>query len=88
MGPDRPATRQWTLGLRCGAIHYVPRLKDDADAVLRLPRALFDRVLAQIVTFEDAMATGDIEVEGDAGVLLTFFGYLDEFDPVFPIVTP
>ena len=79
---------QWTLGLQHGAIHYVPRLKDDTDAVLRLPRSLFDQVLAQIVTFEDAMATGDIEVEGDAGALLTFFGYLDEFDPVFPIVTP
>ncbi|GAA4873222.1 alkyl/aryl-sulfatase [Saccharopolyspora cebuensis] len=58
------------------------------DAVLRLDRAAFDRVLSGGTTFPDAIAAGEVTVEGDAAALTTLLGLLEDPARAFPIALP
>lgn len=80
--------QQWVLGLDHGALHHHRGVAENADATLRLTRQVFVEVLAGVTDMMDALGSGDIVIDGDAGVLLELFGLLDEPDYHFNIVTP
>ncbi|NNE72443.1 MAG: hypothetical protein HKN26_02160 [Acidimicrobiales bacterium] len=80
--------QQWVLGLDHGALHYHRGVDAGADASLRLSREVFAELLAGITDMADALDSGAIAIEGDAGVLVDLFGLLEEPDFQFNIVTP
>ncbi len=79
---------QWVLGLDHGALHSHRGEVQDATVGLRLSRRLFVEILAGVADMGTAMESGDVKVEGDAGALIELFGFLDEPDYNYDIVTP
>jgi alkyl sulfatase BDS1-like metallo-beta-lactamase superfamily hydrolase len=79
---------QWVLGLDHGALHSHRGEVQDATAGLRLSRRLFVEILAGVADMGTAMESGDVKVEGDAGALIELFGFLDEPNYNYDIVTP
>ncbi|EKE43062.1 PSdsA [Oceaniovalibus guishaninsula JLT2003] len=61
--------------------------EDDAQATVTLDRATLDRINLQQTTFPDAIAAGDVTIEGDRDRLMAFLGLLDDFEFWFDIVT-
>ncbi|MGI9603775.1 MAG: alkyl/aryl-sulfatase [Acidimicrobiales bacterium] len=80
--------QQWVLGLDHGALHHHRGVAAQADVTLRLARRVFVEVLAGVADLGDALAAGDVAIEGDPAVLVDLFGLLDEPDYHFNIVTP
>ncbi|MGI9601906.1 MAG: alkyl/aryl-sulfatase [Acidimicrobiales bacterium] len=80
---------QHVLGLANSAIHHRPFTHDaEADASITMTKASFGAIMMGRLTFADAMAEGDISLDGDADSLLVLFGNLDGVEPGFNIVTP
>ncbi len=71
-----------------GALHCHRGTAPEADASLRLTHRAFAEVLAGVVDMADALGSGAITVDGDAGALVELFAFLDEPDYTFNIVTP
>jgi alkyl sulfatase BDS1-like metallo-beta-lactamase superfamily hydrolase len=85
--PDIDETHNVTV--RNGALsHRRTSGNDDADAHVTIPRALLDRILLGETTLEEALASGDITVDGDVATFQAFVGLLDRFEFWFNIVTP
>lgn len=81
----------WTLQLHNGVLTPMPGESSGdqrPDAVLRLARAVFDRIVSGRTTFSDAIAAGELTVEGDAEALTTLLGLLEEPARTFPIALP
>ncbi|MFE0423898.1 alkyl/aryl-sulfatase [Streptomyces sp. NPDC058953] len=81
----------WTLLVGNGVLTPIRGDAPGGEApqlTLRLDRALFDRILARRTTFTDAIASGAVAVQGDAGVLTTFYGLLEEPPLHFPVALP
>jgi alkyl sulfatase BDS1-like metallo-beta-lactamase superfamily hydrolase len=64
------------------------KLAADADAGFTLTRATFDAILLRRTTFPNAIAAGDIKIEGAPSKLGELIAMLDEVPPEFPIVEP
>ncbi|MEU8973292.1 alkyl sulfatase dimerization domain-containing protein [Streptomyces monashensis] len=82
---------KWTLLLSRGALTPMPGDAPQGEqptAVLRLARTTLDAVLAGATTFADEIAAGAVDLDGDAGALITFGSLLDAPDPDFAIITP
>jgi alkyl sulfatase BDS1-like metallo-beta-lactamase superfamily hydrolase len=79
----------WVLGVSHRTI-YSSRGRHDARAVagVTMSRSLLLDVVIQDTTFVDAIAGGQVSLEGDAGALITIFSNLDTFSMGFPIVEP
>ena len=81
--------QQWVLGLENQALHHVAGRHDEgASVTVRMTKKLLTDILGGSATFGDAAGAGDIELDGDAGALLTIFGNLDTFATNFAIVEP
>jgi len=84
------ANRWWVTELRNGTLHH--RRVDDpvgsAAASVTIDRTMFAPLLVGVTTLADAMASGAVEIDGDASVLGQLMGLLGPVDPAFPIVTP
>jgi alkyl sulfatase BDS1-like metallo-beta-lactamase superfamily hydrolase len=77
------------LGLANSAIHHRPdQVADDADASITMAKAVFGSVMMGQLSFADAVAEGQIAIDGDPDALLAIFGNLDTFEPGFNIITP
>src|SRR4029077_4902283 len=68
--------------------HLSGKLAARADAGITLTRETLDSILLKRKTFPDAIAAGEIQVEGDPGKLGAVMGRLDELPLGFPIVEP
>lgn len=68
--------------------HVMGRHADKADAHVTLARATLDEISLQRKTFPQAMAAGEVKVEGSVLALGRLTGMLDTFTPMFEIVTP
>ncbi|MFI1018648.1 alkyl/aryl-sulfatase [Streptomyces sp. NPDC020965] len=55
---------------------------------LRLDRTTFDRILAKRTTFADGIGSGAVVAEGNAVVLSTLYGLLEEPPLHFPVALP
>ncbi|RAM12746.1 alkyl/aryl-sulfatase, partial [Listeria ivanovii] len=60
----------------------------NADVVLTTTRDTFNHIFGGVKTFKEAFADQSIKLEGNAEKFDEFASLLDEFNPVFNIVTP
>jgi len=83
-------SRWWVTELRNGTLHHrrVDQPVGDVAASVTIDRNMFAPLLVGVTTLADAMASGSVEIEGDASVLGQLMGLLGPIDPAFPIVTP
>ena len=80
---------QYALNLSNSALTYrSDYLAPEADLTVTLARSTLDAITLGEATFEDEMAAGAIELEGDGEVLAELMDMLDTFTPDFPMVTP
>jgi alkyl sulfatase BDS1-like metallo-beta-lactamase superfamily hydrolase len=81
--------RAYALTLKHGALTCSTAAHAaSAHVVLRMTRALLNRILAGEAGFADAVRTGDISLEGDSKAFIAMLGTLDTFDGNFNVVEP
>ena len=80
--------QQYALNLENSALTYTHGLAEDAHASLILTRAMLDAIVLKRTTFAEAAMAGQVGIAGDAGKLVELLGLLEDFDPMFEIVTP
>ena len=61
---------------------------DLSAAQVTISRTDFTRLLMQEATAQQLMASGNMQVQGNAILMVAMFGALDPVDPQFNIVTP
>jgi alkyl sulfatase BDS1-like metallo-beta-lactamase superfamily hydrolase len=82
-------SERYAMRLENAVLSYLPDKQDpEADASITIARSAFNRVLLGEATPQDLLASGDLQIDGDAMKLATLLGLLDEPDPNFAIVTP
>jgi alkyl sulfatase BDS1-like metallo-beta-lactamase superfamily hydrolase len=59
-----------------------------ATATVSTTRPVLDALMVKQTTVEDALASGALKVDGDAQALSGLFAMLDDFPPMFDILTP
>ena len=64
------------------------RVLPKPDATLSLTRAALFKMLLAKVPLPALIQAGEVKLDGDARALAAMIGNLDQFDPLFPIVTP
>ena len=85
-----PDTKQnFTLSVTNGVMNYtIGRQNQQADATVTMNRSLLDDINLHQTRLSDAIAAGQVTVEGNQEKLVEFVGLLDNFDFWFNIVTP
>jgi alkyl sulfatase BDS1-like metallo-beta-lactamase superfamily hydrolase len=78
----------YTLTIENGVLNYAKGAATNADAKLTLTKATLDRMQLGEITPEQAIASGDLKVEGRREAFSEFVGMLDRFPFWFNIVTP
>ncbi len=80
---------QFVLSLENSVLNNIPGKQDpEANASLKLTRALFNRVALGETNFAKEIVLGNVKFSGNPLALTRVFGRLQEFDPWFNIVTP
>jgi len=81
--------QQYALKVVNSVLIYTPNKQvKDADATLNLNRSVFDKLTLKQKTMAQAIADGDIKVEGSKEKIEEFMSLFDDFPPMFNIVTP
>lgn len=81
--------KQYSLEMVNGVLNHTEGVQaKNADATISLTRATLDNIMLKQTTLKDAIASGDVKVEGTQGKLEELLSYLDDFDFWFNIVTP
>jgi len=79
----------WVLGLSNRVIHYNEGRHDpDADATIDVAQQALTALASKRTTIDDAIAAGDLSVEGDEHALANIIDNLEVFMSNFPIVEP
>jgi alkyl sulfatase BDS1-like metallo-beta-lactamase superfamily hydrolase len=68
--------------------HLMGASEEKADASVTLARATLNKIIGKETTMPEAVQSGAIKIAGDARKLVEIFGALDEFKPMFEILTP
>ena len=80
---------QFVLSLENSVLNNIPGKQDpEANASLKLTRALFNSVALGETNFAKEIVMGNVKFSGNPLALTRVFGRLQEFDPWFNIVTP
>jgi alkyl sulfatase BDS1-like metallo-beta-lactamase superfamily hydrolase len=79
--------KQYGLAVENAVLNYGKPLAQ-ADAKLTLSKATLDAIQLKEVTLEQAIAKGDLKIEGKREAFTDFMGMLDTFPFWFNIVTP
>jgi len=72
----------------CALTYRAGRPAPAADATVTLTRPALDRLILREITVADAVTTGVVVVDGDAGRVAELFGLFDDFTLMFPVVEP
>ena len=72
----------------CALSYQANRQRTHAQATLKLKRSTLNQVLMKQASFADAVAKGELSVEGDVRCLMELMSTLDEFKTMFKIVEP
>ena len=80
--------KPYSLKVENGVLNYSVGFAPNADAKLSLAKSTLDRIQLGEVTIEQAVASGDLKVEGRREAFVEFVGLLDAFPFWFNIVTP
>jgi alkyl sulfatase BDS1-like metallo-beta-lactamase superfamily hydrolase len=68
---------------------YMPgEVADDAAASVRVSREVLVAVNVRRTSVTEALAAGDMEIQGDATLVEQLFEILDDFDMMFDVVAP
>jgi alkyl sulfatase BDS1-like metallo-beta-lactamase superfamily hydrolase len=77
------------LTVRNGVLNHAGgKRKRTPDAALTLTRTALNDIILQKSTMQEKLSSGEIGIKGDPGKLTELFGLMDDFDPLFNIVTP
>jgi len=68
--------------------HSLERRSDDAAATITMSRETINRIVADELTVNEAIESGEIEGDPDTQPLVEIFSLLDEFDLWFNVVEP
>jgi len=68
--------------------HVMDKQAPDADATITLDRATLDLITLRQKTFPQAMQDGSAKVQGNPAKIGELLGMLEEFNPMFDVVTP
>lgn len=71
-----------------GVLNHVRRFAAEPDATMSLTKPTLTRIQLGQISLDDAIAAGDVRVDGGKESIGEFFGMLDTFDFWFNIVTP
>ena len=81
--------QQYVLNLENSVLtHVANKQAEGADATLTLARATLDQILMRKTTFPEAVQKGLVKIDGQPMKLLELFGLMENFNPMFEIVTP
>jgi alkyl sulfatase BDS1-like metallo-beta-lactamase superfamily hydrolase len=80
--------KQYALVVEDGVLDYHPKFADKPDATLTLTKSTLDNIQLKTTTLEQAIASGDLKVDGNADAFSNFLGLLDNYPFWFHIVTP
>jgi alkyl sulfatase BDS1-like metallo-beta-lactamase superfamily hydrolase len=79
----------YVLKLENAVLHHTQADPDpEANATLKLTHDLYLRIFTGQVNMTDAVASGDLELEGDRNDLIQFFSLFARPQGFFNIVTP
>jgi alkyl sulfatase BDS1-like metallo-beta-lactamase superfamily hydrolase len=78
----------WSMWIKRGVLNARQGASSDTQLTITGPKAALIGVLLQPGAAGKLVQAGTIQLDGDASVLETFAGVIDEFDPNFNIVTP
>lgn len=79
----------YAVKLQNGVLVYTANKQtEQADVTVSWPKAAFVGILFGATNLKDQIAAGHVKVEGDEAKLNDLLALLDNFDPLFPIVTP
>lgn len=78
----------WRLEISNGALHPIRALSEDepADVRLSLARPALDALLGRRKTLAELLQAGQAQLDGDARLLASLFGLLDQFSGSFPVI--
>jgi alkyl sulfatase BDS1-like metallo-beta-lactamase superfamily hydrolase len=79
---------KYALVIENGVLNYKKRFVENADATVTLKKETLDSIELKTTTIADAVASGDMKIEGSKAKFDEFFGLLDTFPFWFNIVTP
>ena len=68
--------------------HQLDRPAAKPDATITLKRATLDQISLREKSFADALKAGEITLTGDGNKLAELLGLVDNFPPMFDVVTP
>ncbi len=89
MGLDFTDTgEQYTVSVANNVMRHDTGLDADADVTIRWPRTALDTMATAPEALGEIMASGEMQIDGDASALMSLFGAIAQDDPDFPIVTP
>ncbi|WP_166365743.1 alkyl/aryl-sulfatase [Pseudomonas akapageensis] len=81
--------KQYQLNLEnCALTYTAERIASNPDATLTLTRPTLDAIMAQQLSPKQAIESGELKIEGNAGAFASLLGLLDAFSPNFEIVVP
>lgn len=81
--------QQYSVEMENGVLNHTEGVvAKDADAKVTLTRDTLNKIVLKETTLKDALASGDIKVDGTQGKLEELVSYMDDFDFWFNIVTP
>jgi alkyl sulfatase BDS1-like metallo-beta-lactamase superfamily hydrolase len=78
----------YALRVENGVLRHANRLGAEPDATMSLSKDMLTRIQLGQVTLDDAVAAGDVKIDGRKEAVGEFFQLLDTFDFWFNIVTP
>ncbi|MFS8182491.1 alkyl/aryl-sulfatase [Pseudovibrio denitrificans] len=81
--------QKYAMELQNAALSHIEGYQlDNADATVTMDRSTLDNIMLGMETFEEAIQSGMISVDGEASKLTDLLGMLDTFDFWFNIVRP
>jgi alkyl sulfatase BDS1-like metallo-beta-lactamase superfamily hydrolase len=80
--------QKYALVIENGVLNYKKRFVDDADATVTLKKETLDNIELKTTTIDQAIASGDMKIDGSKAKFDEFFAMLDTFPFWFNIVTP
>ncbi|MGH6861223.1 MAG: alkyl/aryl-sulfatase, partial [Phyllobacterium sp.] len=79
----------YAVQLENGVLVYTANKQiDGADVTVTWPKAALVGIVFGATSVKEQVESGHVKVEGDRTKLETLFTLLDDFNPLFPIVTP
>ncbi|QYJ92998.1 alkyl/aryl-sulfatase [Shewanella spartinae] len=78
----------YTLTVENAVLHHSKRKVDQPDVKLTMSMKTMNSIQLKELSFDDAIASGEVKLTGDKALFTSFLGMLDDFNFWFNIVMP